>query len=120
MKMALMNFVVHDTPESMALYIDSFDIRDNDILFYAVVYDHEHQLYSNKNYNQVLDQVELLDNVANGLQLIVHALDSLIKMYLKIKIFKHNQKKTMRISEITCGDEMDRCSSSDLTRIDGT
>lgn len=60
-----LSIVVHDIPESMEQCISLFDIRDNDIWFFDVVFDHVRQLYSNRNYSQVPDQVVLPDNAEN-------------------------------------------------------
>lgn len=54
--------VAHDTLGSRVQYINSFDILDNDIQSFFAEFFHVHQLCSNRNYNQVLDQVVMLDN----------------------------------------------------------
>lgn len=51
-------FDVHGTLESMAQYINSFDIRDNGISFFVAICDRVHQSYSSKNCNRALDRVE--------------------------------------------------------------
>lgn len=61
--MVRLNFDAHDTLESMALCINSFDIRGNDTWFFAVIYVHERRSCSNRNYNLMRVPDESLDNV---------------------------------------------------------
>lgn len=49
--MVHLNFVVRGILENMARCINSFDIQDNGILFYAAKCVHGHRWYSNRNYN---------------------------------------------------------------------
>lgn len=58
MLMVHLYFDVHGILENMAQCTDWFDIQGNGIWSFVSVYVHEHQSYSNKNYNPMLVPAE--------------------------------------------------------------
>lgn len=102
--MVHLNFDAHDTLESMALCINSFDIRDNGTWFSAAIYVHGHRSYSNRNYNLMPAPVESLDNVVNDSPMKSHAINAVGKwkfsgtksVFIRFQIMKLNYKPGVR------------------------